>query len=49
MADLLTGTTPRFGGLDYTLARFSSKGADEAWVDVQMAGTPSRFYLKHNQ
>ena len=49
IADLLMGTTPRFGEVDYACARFGSKGADEAWVDGQIADAPSRFYLEHHQ
>ena len=49
VADLLAGERPRFQHADFSPARFGERGADPGWVDEQMPGAPSRFYLAHHQ
>ncbi|MEM7123992.1 MAG: FAD-binding oxidoreductase [Pseudomonadota bacterium] len=44
MSDLVTGSAPRFDPAPCDPLRFGDKGADEAWLRGQVAGTPAGHY-----
>ena len=48
VADLLAGAEPRFDAGIYAPERFGDKAHEQDWLEAQVSGAPSRYYLQAN-